>query len=456
MNEPPTRIMPENWGGLEWKDITHIHPVGLLAVCVLGVATLLLPRRWATLPVFIMACFVPGTQKIAVLTLDFSLLRIMILFGWVRVWFMGGRRGFVWKPLDKAIILYVICGTIIQTVQVGTVSTLVYRLGTSFDALGIYFLFRCLVRDWEDVDRLILGCTVVSIPVAALFLAENTTGRNFFSFFGGIPEWTTAREGRLRCKGAMGNAILAGCFWAALMPLFASQWWRKKDGKLWAVVGVVTSLVIVMTCASSTPVLGVVAGLLGGLIFFFRYRMNVILWGTVCCLAALHVVMKAPVWNLIARVSAVGGSTGYFRYKLIDSAINRFGEWCLVGTRSTAHWFWGAQDVCNHYIYEGVRGGFLTLAVFVAVICLAFKSVGRLWRGCARDTSRLAVAWTLGVSLFVHCAQFIGVSYPAGAILISWYMPLAIVGSLSPATKVSRRVPVSDSRLQPSSHAIGP
>lgn len=41
MNETFIRTMPEGFGGLAWKDVTTIHPLGLTAVIILGVAMLL-------------------------------------------------------------------------------------------------------------------------------------------------------------------------------------------------------------------------------------------------------------------------------------------------------------------------------------------------------------------------------------------------------------------------------
>ena len=41
-----------------------------------------------------------------------------------------------------------------------------------------------------------------------------------------------------------------------------------------------------------------------------------------------------------------------------------------------------------------------------------------------------AMAWALGVSLFIHCVIFIGVSY-FGQSMMLWYLMLAMIGSLS-------------------------
>ena len=424
--------MPENFGGLEWKDVTNIHPVGLAAVLLLGVAMLLLPRRWATIPMLIIACFIPSVQKVVVFGLDFTLLRIMVVFGVARLLLKKEYIGFAWKKIDSMMVGWVISSTVMHTLQQGSFSALVNRLGFGFEAIGMYFVFRCLIRRWADVDTIVFGLILISIPVAQAFLVENRTGRNVFSVFGGVPEITVVREGRLRCQGAFSHPILAGCFWASLMPLFAARWWKSANGKLWAIVGLIASFVIVICCASSTPVMGIVMALIGGLFYYVRNHMRYIRWGVIAVLVALHMVMNNPVWHLICRIDIAGGSTGWHRYHLIDQAIKHFGGWWLWGTASTLYWD-GIFDITNQYIFEGVIGGVLALGFFVWVIVLAFSGVGRLWRYAGEKAGRydVGLSWALGVALFVHCVQFVGVSY-FGQIYISWYLLLAMIGSLTP------------------------
>lgn len=432
--DPSIRNMPENFGALEYQNITNIHPLALVAVIVLGIAMLCVPRRRAVLPMLIIACFISSVQKISILNMDFNLLRIMVIFGVVRLMIQKEYLGFHWRPLDTAMVLWTISSMVIYILRQGDFAAVTNRLGFGFDAFGMYFLFRCLIRNWEDANTIVFGLLLISIPVALFFIMENRTGRNLFSVFGGVPEITRMRDGRLRCQGAFPHAILAGCFWASLMPLFAAYWWKSLKDRVWAVVGLSTSSIMVICCASSTPVMGVLAGLVGGLFFIVRRYMRVVRWSILLLLTALHWMMEAPVWHLISRVSAVGGSTSYFRYMLINGTINHFSEWALLGTKSTAHWFWGAQDITNQYVLEGVRGGFLTLVLFVVVIAFAFRDVGNLWRRQKEKPYNLALSWALGVSLFVHCVNFIGVSY-FGQVHILWYLLLAMIGSLSAQTQ---------------------
>ena len=415
---------------------TLVHPLGLLSVVVLGLCVLFLPRRWTVILFLIMACFVSSAQRIVIAGLDFDFLRIMVLFGGIRLLINKEYSGFSWKLLDKAMVFWVISSIVFNVIQIGTSSALINRLGFAFDAFGMYFVFRCLIKDWMDLDRIVLGFILISVPVAIFFLVERSTGRNVFAIFGGVPAITVIRDGRLRCQGAFSHPILAGCFWASVVPLITAYWWKSIKGRGWAMVGFFASLIIVVCCASSTPVMGVAAAMIGGAGFFIRTKIKIVRWGVLLTLIALHIVMQAPVWHLISRVSAVGGSTGWHRFNLINQTILKFSDWWFCGCSGETVLSWGiwAGDVTNQYILEGVRGGFVTMCLFVVIISIAFREVGRLWRLQVRNKYHLALAWALGVSLFAQCMMFIGVSY-FGQIIIIWYLLLATIGSLSPHTR---------------------
>lgn len=438
-------------GNPSWSGQTTVHPVGLLAVVILGLCVLTLPRRWAGIPVFVMACFIPSAQRIVVAGLDFDFLRIMVLFGAIRLLLRREYFRFMWQPLDSAILIWTVSSIVFNVLQHGSFAALVNRLGFAFDSIGMYFLFRCLVRSWDDLDAIVWGMLLISIPVATLLVVENRTGRNMFSVFGGVPAITAVREGRLRCQGAFSHPILAGCFWASLMPLLASLWWRSQKDRIWAIVGLATTSIIVICCASSTPVFGVAAALVGGLFFVLRRHMRAIRWTVLLTLIGLHLIMHAPVWHLICRVSAVGGSTGYHRFRLIDQTIKNFQDWGLYGCSGATVASWGIWkgDVTNQYILEGVSGGVVTMMLFCGVIAVAFRGVGRMWRSQTHQPYRLVQAWSLGVSLFAHCTMFIGVSY-FGQIIVVWYLLLAAIGSmgqLSSAVFCKTQVAGSNQRL---------
>ncbi|MCH8822885.1 MAG: hypothetical protein IH984_05180 [Planctomycetes bacterium] len=421
-------------GQLEWANQTTLHPVGVVTVVVLGLIMLFVPRKYAVIPMLIMACFVAQAQRIVVMGLDFNLLRVLVIFGWIRVFTRSEMTSFTWKALDVVTLLWAFSSTISYTLLHASTAAFINRLGFMFDAVGMYFLFRILVRDWNDLLAIIRALAIISVPVAMAFLIERSTGRNMFSIFGGVPEITVIRQGKLRCQGAFSHPILAGCFWASLLPMIAASYSSSVKWRMCSIVSLGACSLIIFACASSTPMMAVAVACIGAAMWFLRHWMRWICAGVLIVLVGLHLIMNAPVWHLISRIDLVGGSTGWHRYYLIDQAINRVGEWWLLGTTSTAHWGWGLADVTNQYVLESVRGGIATLTLFVLSLVIAFSNVGRIWRSMQNDHAKMVLGWSLGVALFVHTIVFLAVSY-FGQIYVIWFLLLAIIGSLTPTRK---------------------
>src|ERR1044071_7962496 len=47
-----------------------------------------------------------------------------------------------------------------------------------------------------------------------------------------------------------------------------------------------------------------------------------------------------------------------------------------------------------------------------------------------KNRANLIMSWALGISLFIHCTSFIGISY-FGQINMVWYLTLAMIGSVN-------------------------
>jgi hypothetical protein len=290
----------------------------------------------------------------------------------------------------------------------GTVPALISKLGSSYDVFGLYAVARCWLRTENDLIRLARAAAWIACVSAVGFVVERSTGRNMYSIFGGVPEITAIREGRLRCQGPFAHPILAGTFWVAFLPLIIARLGIGKKSRV-QIVGAASVIGIVVLCSSSTPLLGVIASAGFGLLWFARKRTSLLRWSTVTMLVGLHLVMNAPVWHLIARIGVVGGSTGYHRYHLIDAFINRWTEWFFLGTNSTAHWGWFLFDVTNQFVKEGVRGGILGLLTFILVLSRAFRGVGLRVR-LASNKGLSILMWSIGTAIAVHCVMFIGIS----------------------------------------------
>ena len=406
--------MPTGAGSnLAWTNQSSLTLLGIAAIIALGLPMFFVNRKHLVLPLLIACCFVAPGQRIVIATLDFNVLRILLLCGMLRIFARGEFADWRVDVLDKLVLAWSIVSIVAYTILFGSLDAFIYKMGATYDVAMIYVVFRVWARDLDAIEQLGRWLAVLAIPVSVFFYIESTTGRNLFSVFGGVPEYTMIREGRLRCQGAFSHPILAGCFFAAVVPLIIAAIGRPGSKKWLLVPGLLCSVAIVVMCASSTPLGGVVVAVGGYFLLPLRGSLRPLRWGIAAMLVLLHLVMEAPVWHLISRLDLAGGSTGYHRFMLIDAAIRNFDEWFLVGTQATRHWGWGMQDVTNHFILEGVRGGVLAMALFTAIIVSAFFAAGRLVKLADYGGERgdRIVAWSVGVSMLVHLACFVAVSY---------------------------------------------
>ncbi len=420
-------IVPEGFGHI--SDI-GLHPLALILTLSMGLLLILLPRKYVIIPLLIGSIFIPINQRFIIAGLDFFMFRMLILFGWFRL--LLKREVFELKIniLDILVVSFYFFLTLIYTLQWATTQAMISKMGIAFDALGSYFIYRVLIRNYEDIEVLIKILIFISIPLSLFMLLEYFSARNMFSIFGGVPEITVVRDGRLRCQGPFFHPIMAGTFGAAIFPFSFYRWFTDYKGKIFAVIGFISSSIIVATSSSSGPAIALIVAILGISFWIFRNFMYIFRWGLLCLVILLHLVMEAPVWALIARVKVFGSSTGYYRYELIDEFINNFSEWWLLGTRSTAHWgAYGLWDVTNQYIRYSIDGGLITLVIMIVLIIFCFNIIGKAMDIIKYDSIEKKLLWSLGVSLFVHITSFMSVSY-FDQLVIMWYMILGIVGSI--------------------------
>ena len=140
----------------------------------------------------------------------------------------------------------------------------------------------------------------------------------------------------------------------------------------------------------------------------------------------------------MSRLSFFDGSTGWHRYALFDRFVNHAPEWFLLGTRSTIHWGHGMQDVTNQYVLEGVRGGILTLCLFVAlnVMCVVVPGKGSI---LYKNKELSWLCWGICVSVLGHSISFWGASY-FGQIIMMLYLTFAMVAFVQEQMDKSSKV----------------
>jgi hypothetical protein len=410
-------------------------------MAVILISAFLLPRRYAIVPLLLGILLIPSGQNLYALGSHFFTFRIIVLAILARTissrapsgrFLAGGFRLmdglFLTWALDRAICSILLDGT----------PAVINACGFLIDTVGGYFVFRTLIRDVKDVQRVVSVLAVVSITATVFMLNELRTGHNVLFLLGGIEQDTEIRNGRIRAEAFFQHAILAGAFGATSLPLFLWLWTTGKRKSL-ALAGSVSSLLMVFASASSTPIGAFLGCILALGSWPLRKRMRVVRWSLLGSIMLLALIMKAPVWYLFARIDFVGGSTGDDRAWLFDQCWKHIGEWWLIGTHNNVNWFWDTFDVCNQYVFEAVSGGLLGLAAFIAMISVSFRTIGQARRMVSGSIKKEWLCWLLGVSLFTHLTAFIGASYFDQSRFV-WFAFFAIVIAFSTSVKESHSV----------------
>lgn len=350
------------------------------------------------------------------------------------------RREFAFSQMnriDRALVrLYVFTLAVYILRSEGGSPTTIAR---TLDVFLCYFGFRGLIRDLEDL-RWFLGTFVIAlIPYVGFLGFEFFAHKNVFALLGAAPDTDWLRDERVRCLGSFRHPSLLGSVGAAFLPLYvALLWdpaWRKK-----AVIGSLLCTTIVLFSNSGGPLSAWAFGLLSWCFWKMRTRMRIVRWGLVAFFALLALVMKAPVYYIIARVSSVTGGTGWHRSYLIEMAIKHLNEWAIMGMpeAETGKWFAytldsGAADVTNQFILFGIQAGIGAIALFVVLLFRSFQLLGQaiaVLRSQNQSHYSAHLVWGLGVVLAVHIVNWMGITYfdQFGAL---WMLQLASISSLS-------------------------
>ncbi len=444
--------MGENFqfgGGLAQTSMT---PAVLAATLLAAVLVLVLPRKYALAPILVVAFLSPAGQQIFAAGFHFYVIRIVILAGGLRVLhakfstknplFEGGLN-----RLDTLFCLWASFRVLTFILLYRESSAVTNQVGFCLDAYGGYFLFRYLLQSQDDVSRAGKALAVVITISAACMGYEYLTGVNAFNALRG---WVLApwiREGKVRAQGVFGNSITAGSFGATLLPLFF--WlWKSGRAKAWGATGLVASTTVVLASVAGTPTLTFVATLGALCLWPIRARMRSVRWGILLVVLALALVMKAPVWFVIARLDVIGGAHAWDRAALIDQFVRHTSDWWLLGTKANASWGTDTWDACNQFVAEGTGGGLISLILFVLILSRGFGVVGKARKQVAGDRRQEWFFWCLGVLLFSHLITFWGVDY-FDQIRIWWFVTLAMVSAATAASDANARpklidAPVSD------------
>lgn len=414
-------------GGLAESSISPIS-LALLALALLLI--LCLPRKYVIFPVLLGIFLIPLGEQIYALGVHWLVSRIIILATLVRLKIGGNGVRFAggFNSIDRAFVASAVCEVVAFVLLNRDGQALVNRFGFAVDSLGAYVLLRVLLQDETAVYRALKCIALVTVLLGCTMVREQQTLQNVFGFLGGqmVP---LVREGKIRSQGSFTHSLTAGTFAATLVPMFVLLW-RNGRAKFFAAMGLVGSTVMTICSNSSTPLLGYVAGILGICLWPLRGRMRSVRQVLVISLISLHLVMKAPVWFLLARIDLTGGSSGYHRAELVDQCIRHFWDWWLIGTMDAGTWAWDMWDSQNQYVQVAQTGGLAGLVFFIVMIKRMYSRLGDARKLVQHSKRQQWALWLLGAALFSHLSSFFGINYFDQA-RVNWFVLLAAISAFT-------------------------
>lgn len=411
----------------------------LAIVCVLA-----LPRKYVALPLLWMVLLVPPAQQIYIAGLHLFALRLVVLFGLIRMLTSGkGNHGKLlpggMNGIDRAFLLWVVSQAACVMLLYHVGQAVINQISYLWDWAGGYLVLRWALQDEQDVYRSLKWLAFLIVPVAVGMIIEQAKLFNMFSLLGGVAATPAVREGKIRSSGVFAHPIIAGTVGGVIVPLLALLLKNSKS-RIAGACGLVCATIMMWTSNSSTCIMAYAAGLFAFLFWPLRKSMKKVRWGIVISLAGLQLVMKAPIWFLVARVDLTGGSSSYHRAELIDQFVHRFFDWCLIGVGDSSSWGLDMWDVQNQFVNVGETGGLLAFICFIVVITRGFKSIGNARKIVDGDKDREWMVWCLGAALFANVVAFFGVNYFDQSRVL-WFLLLAMISAVT--VSVSAKPPES-------------
>ena len=430
---------------------TMFHPLMALWMLIAVVLIAICPRNKVIVP-FLLAFFtIPVAQVVVLGGFHFTAPRILILAGLVR-WalFNGSSSGSKgrfpggFSGIDWVVVLWSLSAVIILCLTFPEKQAFINALGVLLDTLGGYLVVRFLIPDGEAIRRAFKTLAAICVIQGVPMIVEQVIHINVFGPMAGLPLESVMREGRVRAGGSLGF-LIAGPMAGVLIPMFV--WlWKAGRSRIAACAGIAGATAMVITSNSSTSLLAFAGGLLGLAFWPLRAWMRQIRWGLAIGLVGLHLVMKAPVWALIARIDLTGSSSSYQRYGLVDMTIRNFRDWWLMGTTRYVSWGWDSWDLTNQFVAVAMTGGLLTLIFYVAIFKRGFGAVGAARKLVNGDRKQEWFLWCLGSTLFATLVTHFGINYMA--VLIMSFFPL--VASISVAAFEARQAAAALTAESPS------
>lgn len=434
--------------------------VTLLVGVIGSILAVVLRPAYALAVYVVVLVWYPTYLTISVDTADLSAGRIVVVVLLLRCLIDGRIRGkFTWSRLDKwvtvSIVVYVVMYFLTRPFSLALENRSGFLMGTWFT----YMAARFSITDKEALVRFVKGAGVALAALAVLGVVECVTHRYFFLHLERFRKWDTPMEdptniplkwGLLsRAVGPFSHAIMFGTCFTMFLPLV---WTLRRERDLWRQLAYLLSAALVLGALSSMSSNAWMSTIFVILILSLERRSRwakPLVKGVVIVSVLVEVLSNRHFYHVLLQYANPASGTWWARAKLIDCAVETFGEWWLVGYKGLDPG-WGPKmgmghtDVNNEFILAGVNYGILGVLALVIVLAVAIRQLTKFYRS-TRDPVLQSWAWALGGMLVALIITFQGVSLfgQNGAL---FYCLLGVIGSVAVFREASRPVVVKARR----------
>lgn len=273
-------------------------------------------------------------------------------------------------------------------------------LGITLDLIVPYFIARVAIRNFHDLRRTLIALAPIFFAFAILLPVEAYLQERFIrdtaaAIFGGLgtSEYgmssaflvaSDTRYGLLRATGPFSHPILAGTFFASLMPLY---YWSGVRG--WPrLLGAGAGCFAVFTL-SSAALLALVMFCIMAAYDYFRRNITFLSWPLfIYCTASLavviHLLSENGLISVIIRYTLTP-QTGYYRLLIWEYGTEsvKTNPMFGIGFEQFEALSWMGDSIDAHWLNLAVRHG------LPPAILLLSLTVAVIW-GCARSASRFS------------------------------------------------------------------
>jgi len=416
-----------------------MNALSIAILTVLAGVVLAAPRRWALLGIMASVLYLTQYQQVRLGGVNMFPHRFIEVAAFLRILLRGELAGLRLNRIDWGVLVLYGYTTIVYLLR--ETDSAAYIIGQAVDAYLCYFAFRCLVADVAEFRWFLKAFLFVLTPYMVLLFREHFARHSMFTALGAVEGLVTRDDDSVRCCGSFRYASLLGTLGASFLPVYFGLWFDRNERRV-AWIGMAFCACIVWLSNSGGPINAAAIAMVGWLLWPLRTRMRLVRWGILAWIGLAAMVMKAPVWYLIAKVSDLTGGDGWHRSYLIDVSFRHLHQWWLAGMRDelTVDWFpyvvrsTGFADITNAYISFGLSAGLVSMFLFIALLSKAFSEIGKAFSLLRLDPEGLDgtgyLVWAMGAMLASHVANWFGVTYWDQTYMV-WFMQLAVIANLT-------------------------